>query len=133
MHDFSLITSIPPPSRKKFLQVLQNAYSTDYKRCPDAASHKYILTDPQFLIKNEIPFVCVLQEAKDLIVTYPGAFHQGFNTGFNVAEAVNIATPRWLSAAASFLAREKCTCPSLEPVVHIDPIPHLERLLIGNC
>lgn len=32
----------------------------------------------------------------DLVLVLPGIFHQGFNTGYNYAEARNIATPEWM-------------------------------------
>ena len=33
----------------------------------------------------------------EFILVFGGAYHTGFNFGFNVAEAVNYATPHWLS------------------------------------
>ena len=49
----------------------------------------------------------VVQRPGDFILTFPGAYHAGFNHGFNIAESTNFATRRWLPIGRRALP---CTC-----------------------
>ncbi len=49
---------------------------------------------PQFLDQYQVPYVKVTQHPREFVITYPGAYHAGFNQGYNCAESVNFATKR---------------------------------------
>jgi hypothetical protein len=58
--------------------------------------HKLILlVDPKELIENGIKVFRGVQYPGDFIITLPKAYHAGFSTGFNIAEAVNIAVRKF--------------------------------------
>jgi histone demethylase JARID1 len=52
--------------------------------------------NPQELLEHGIPIYRIHQQPGEFVVTFPRSYHAGFNQGFNLAEAVNFATPDWL-------------------------------------
>lgn len=59
------------------------------------------------LLDNGIKVRKGLHNAGEFMVTRSRGYHAGFNLGFNVAEAVNFALPRWLKVAKQVGV---CTC-----------------------
>ncbi|CAK7315154.1 Lysine-specific demethylase 4D [Vulpes lagopus] len=65
------------------------------------------LISPTVLRDNGIPVNRITQEAGEFMVTFPYGYHSGFNHGFNCAEAINFATPRWIDYGK---VASQCSC-----------------------
>ena len=63
---------------------------------PNLLEHLITMIGPAELVSHGVPVCRAVQEKGEFIVTFPRAYHAGFNNGFNCAEAVNFATADWL-------------------------------------
>ena len=77
------------------------------QKCQDFLRHKKYLLSPTILKSAGIKVTTTIQRPGDAIITYPGCYHWGFNTGFNVAESSNFAVPEWVPAGRRARA---CMC-----------------------
>lgn len=51
---------------------------------------------PSLLRSEGVPVYCCVQHGGEFVITFPQAYHSGFNCGFNCVEAVNVAPFEWL-------------------------------------
>ncbi|XP_022719057.1 putative lysine-specific demethylase JMJ16 isoform X2 [Durio zibethinus] len=59
--------------------------------------HKLVTQLSPSILKSEgVPVYRCVQNAGEFVLTFPRAYHAGFNCGFNCAEAVNVAPVDWL-------------------------------------
>ncbi|CAH8446128.1 unnamed protein product [Schistosoma turkestanicum] len=67
-----------------------------FDQAPDLLHHITTNINPNILQAEGVPIYRTDQHCGEFVVTFPRAYHAGFNQGFNFAEAVNICLPDWL-------------------------------------
>ncbi|CAM9273346.1 unnamed protein product [Lampetra planeri] len=87
---------VPPEHGKRLERLAKGFFPNSAKNCEAFLRHKMTLISPSILKKYGIPFEKITQEAGEFMVTFPYAYHAGFNHGFNCAESTNFATERWI-------------------------------------
>ncbi|XP_026391695.1 lysine-specific demethylase JMJ18-like isoform X1 [Papaver somniferum] len=63
---------------------------------PDLLHELVTQLSPSVLKSEGVPVYRVVQRSGEFVLTFPKAYHSGFNCGFNCAEAVNVAPVDWL-------------------------------------
>jgi len=87
---------IPAKYAEKAEEVMRSSASELFEYQPDLLHHIVTTMNPNILQAHGIPVYRMDQYAGEFIITFPRAYHAGFNQGFNLAEAVNFAPPDWL-------------------------------------
>lgn len=87
---------IPSKYAEKAEAVMKTSAKELFSGQPDLLHHIVTTMNPNVLQAHGIPVYRTDQQAGDFIVTFPRAYHAGFNQGYNLAEAVNFAPPSWL-------------------------------------
>ena len=88
--------------------VKQSPDATDsFKQCQNIMAHKSYLPTPKFLSDHNIEHTEIVQEMGQFVVTFPRAYHFGWNLGVNVAEATNYANEDWIPFG---LKTKQCSC-----------------------
>uniref|UniRef100_A0A3Q3FKC3 [histone H3]-trimethyl-L-lysine(4) demethylase n=1 Tax=Labrus bergylta TaxID=56723 RepID=A0A3Q3FKC3_9LABR len=64
---------------------------------PDLLHQLVTIMNPNTLMAHGVPIYRTNQCAGEFVITFPRAYHSGFNQGFNFAEAVNFCTVDWMS------------------------------------
>ncbi|KAL5701906.1 hypothetical protein ACHQM5_027189 [Ranunculus cassubicifolius] len=67
-----------------------------FEEQPDLLHKLVTQLSPSILLSEGVPVYRCVQNPRDFVLTFPRAYHSGFNCGFNCAEAVNVAPLDWL-------------------------------------
>ena len=119
--------SVAPSCRERFENLAESHFADNLHQCKEYMRHKTKIFSPTKLRDCGMKFDTVVQQAGEFVVTFPGAYHGGFNHDFNIAEATNFATPRWLELGRK---ATRCVCRPHSVYINID---ELETLYRRNC
>lgn len=81
--------------------------------CSNLMGHKLFIMTEQFLQAHKITYTKVIQKPGTIVITHPFSFHGGYNTGFNINEAINFAN---IDSVKYFANRQTCEC---SDIVHL--------------
>ncbi|KAG7019443.1 putative lysine-specific demethylase JMJ14 [Cucurbita argyrosperma subsp. argyrosperma] len=86
-----------PGSHASSLEAAMKKHLPDlFEEQPDLLHELVTQLSPSVLKSEGVPVYRVIQNSREFVLTFPRAYHAGFNCGFNCAEAVNVAPVDWL-------------------------------------
>ncbi|GJJ76629.1 [histone H3]-trimethyl-L-lysine4 demethylase [Entomortierella parvispora] len=86
---------IPASDALKFEETMRQSVPELFEQQPDLLFQLVTMLSPERLVANGVKVLALDQRPGQFVVTFPQAYHAGFNHGFNFAEAVNFAPPDW--------------------------------------
>lgn len=86
---------VPGDDAYKFEDAMKAEVPELFETQPDLLFQLVTLARPEKLRKAGVRVYAIDQHAGEFVVTFPRAYHSGFNQGFNFNEAVNFAPVDW--------------------------------------
>jgi [histone H3]-trimethyl-L-lysine4 demethylase len=86
---------IPGKDAQAFEEAMRKAVPELFETQPDLLFQLVTLLPPEQLRKAGVEVYALDQRAGQFVITFPQAYHAGFNHGFNFNEAVNFAPADW--------------------------------------
>ncbi|KAG8508753.1 Lysine-specific demethylase 5D, partial [Galemys pyrenaicus] len=87
---------VPSVAAEHLEEVMKKLTPELFDSQPDLLHQLVTLMNPNTLMSHGVPVVRTNQCAGEFVITFPRAYHSGFNQGYNFAEAVNFCTADWL-------------------------------------
>lgn len=78
-----------------------------FEKSPDLLHHLVTIMNPAKFKKSGVPIYKINQNAGEFVITFPRAYHAGFNEGFNFAEAVNFCPADWMKIGRAAIEHYK--------------------------
>uniref|UniRef100_A0A8C6PK76 [histone H3]-trimethyl-L-lysine(4) demethylase n=1 Tax=Nothobranchius furzeri TaxID=105023 RepID=A0A8C6PK76_NOTFU len=89
---------VPSVAAEQLEEVMNKLTPELFEFQPDLLHQLVTIMNPNILMAHGVPVVRTNQCAGEFVITFPRAYHSGFNQGYNFAEAVNFCTADWLPA-----------------------------------
>ncbi len=86
---------IPAEDTEKFEKAMREEVPELFETQPDLLFQLVTLAKPEKLRQAGVRVYAIDQRAGQFVITFPQAYHAGFNHGFNFNEAVNFAPQDW--------------------------------------
>ena len=96
---------IPGADAERFEEAMKQAVPELFESQPDLLFQLVTLLPPDRLRKAGVNVYALDQRAGQFVITFPQAYHAGFNHGFNFNEAVNFAPEDWEPYGEAGVAR----------------------------
>uniref|UniRef100_A0A8C8SDB6 Lysine-specific demethylase 5A n=1 Tax=Pelusios castaneus TaxID=367368 RepID=A0A8C8SDB6_9SAUR len=87
---------VPSHAAEQLEEVMRELAPELFESQPDLLHQLVTIMNPNVLTEHGVPVYRTNQCAGEFVVTFPRAYHSGFNQGYNFAEAVNFCTADWL-------------------------------------
>ncbi|KAL1129625.1 hypothetical protein AAG570_012570 [Ranatra chinensis] len=87
---------VPGSNAEEFEFSMKKAAPELFHSQPDLLHQLVTIMNPNVLMNAGVPVYRTDQHAGEFVITFPRAYHAGFNQGYNFAEAVNFAPSDWL-------------------------------------
>ncbi|KAL0962770.1 hypothetical protein UPYG_G00345120 [Umbra pygmaea] len=87
---------VPAHAAEQLESVMKKLAPELFESQPDLLHQLVTIMNPNVLMEHGVPVFRTNQCAGEFVVTFPRAYHSGFNQGYNFAEAVNFCTADWL-------------------------------------
>jgi len=87
---------VPGCKAELFESSMKQAAPELFQSQPDLLHQLVTIMNPNVLMESGVPVFRTDQHAGEFVITFPRAYHAGFNQGYNFAEAVNFAPADWI-------------------------------------
>ncbi|KAJ4834158.1 hypothetical protein Tsubulata_008141 [Turnera subulata] len=87
---------VPGKDAIKLEEAMRKHLPDLFEEQPDLLHKLVTQLSPSILKSEGVPVYRCVQNSGEFVLTFPRAYHAGFNCGFNCAEAVNVAPVDWL-------------------------------------